>query len=84
MMDPIQRELSLFEWLSTNKVEAFRRWVLWSMLVGVLLYIYGESFSHDWAVQTGIWLLLAGIASAMVYKLVAFVAGVLEEQKNTD
>jgi hypothetical protein len=47
------------------------------MLVGVLLYIYGEISSRDWAIQTGIWLLLAGIAAAMIFKLVTFVVGLL-------
>ncbi len=73
MSDPIQRESSSLDWIRRNRLEAFRRLVVWSMLVGVLLYIYGEILSLDWAIQTGIWLLLAGIAAAMFYKLVTFV-----------
>jgi len=77
MTDPIQRESSPLDWIRRNRLEAFRRLVIWSMLVGVLLYIYGEISSLDWAIQTGIWLLLAGIAAAMIFKLVAFVVGFL-------
>ncbi len=77
MTDPIQRESSLLDWIRRNRLEAFRRLVIWSMLVGVLLYIYGEISSRDWAIQTGIWLLLAGIAAAMFFKLVTFVVGLL-------
>ncbi len=77
MSDPIQRESSSLDWIRRNRLEAFRRLVVWSMLVGVLLYIYGEILSLEWAIQTGIWLLLAGIAAAMLYKLVTFVVNFL-------
>jgi hypothetical protein len=77
MTDPIQRESSPLDWIRRNRLEAFRRLVVWSMLVGVLLYIYGEISSRDWAIQTGIWFLLAGIAAAMIFKLVTFVVGLL-------
>jgi hypothetical protein len=75
MTDPIQRESSLLEWIRTNKLEASRRLVIWSIMGGVLLYIYGEILSRDWAIQTGIWLLLAAIVGASIYKLVTFVVG---------
>ena len=75
MTDPVQRELSLLEWIRTNKLEASRRLVIWSILGGVLLYIYGEILSRDWALQIGIWMLLAAIVGASIYKLVTFVAG---------
>ncbi len=75
MTDPVQRELSLLEWIRTNKLEASRRLVIWSILGGVLLYIYGEILSRDWAIQIGIWMLLAAIVGASIYKLVTFVAG---------
>ena len=75
MTDPVQRELSLLEWIRTNKLEASRRLVIWSILGGVLLYIYGEILSRDWAIQIGIWMFLAAIVGASIYKLVTFVAG---------
>ena len=49
--------------------------VIWSILGGVLLYIYGEILSRDWAIQIGIWMLLAAIVGASIYKLVTFVVG---------
>jgi hypothetical protein len=75
MTDPVQRELSLLEWIRINKLEASRRLVIGSILGGVLLYIYGEILSRDWAIQIGIWLLLAAIVGASIYKLVTFVVG---------
>jgi hypothetical protein len=75
MTDPIQRESSLLEWIRTNKLEASRRLVIWSALGGVLLYIYGEILSRNWAIQIGIWLLLAAIVGASIYKLVIYVVG---------
>ena len=47
MTDPVHRELSLLEWIRTNKLEASRRLVIGSILGGVLLYIYGEIVSRD-------------------------------------
>ena len=42
------------------------------MFVGVLLYIFGEVSGMEWVVKPGIWLLLAGIASALLYKVLGY------------
>ena len=82
MTDPIQRDSSLFDWIRDNWREGLRRLVICLTLVGVLLYIVGEIFSHDGAIRSGIRLLLAGIAGGVVYKLVAFVDDFLENQRS--
>jgi hypothetical protein len=78
MTDPIQHDSSIVDWIRSNRLEAFRKLAVWSMLFGVLIYIYGEVLSREWAVQTGIWLLLAGIAAAIIYKLVAYLVAARE------
>jgi len=80
MNDPIQRETSLLDWVRTNRLEASRRVLIWSAIAGVLLYIYGETLFRDWAVQSGIWLLLAAIVAASIYKLVMFVVGLMGKE----
>ncbi len=82
MTDPIQRDSSLSDWIRDNWREGLRRLVICLLLVGVLLYIVGEVFSYDGAIQSGIRLLLAGIAGGVVYKLVAFVDVFLENQRS--
>ena len=72
MTDPIQRETSAIEWIRTFGLKGWRRFVYWSMMGGVLLYIFGEIGSTEWAVKSGIWLLLIGIASALLYKILTY------------
>jgi len=74
--NPIQNDPSLTEWIQRNKIEAFRRAVLLAVLCGVVLYAVGEISSIDWAIQTGIWLLLAGLAAAVVFKFVSYIIAV--------
>lgn len=81
MTDPIQHDPPPFDWIRKNKLEALRRlslWLaLWLALCGVLLYIFGEVLARETEIQIGIWLLLAGFAVAVVYKLVSYIALVL-------
>jgi len=72
--DPIQHDPPPFDWIRKNKLEALRRLSLWLALCGVLLYIFGEVLARDTEIQIGIWLLLAGFAVAVVYKLVSYIA----------
>ena len=72
MTDPIQRETSLIERVRKIGLEGWRRFVYWSMLGGVLLYIFGEISSTEWAIKSGIFLLLIGIASALLYKAMTY------------
>jgi hypothetical protein len=73
MNDPVQRHTSLLDWIRVNRLEASRRLGIWLLFVGVLLYIFGEILSVDWAVQSGIWLLLAAIVGATIYKFMVVV-----------
>ena len=79
MTDPIQHDSPLFAWIRKNRLETLRRLVVWPMLGGVILYIFGEVLSRDWAIQAGIRLLLFGIAVGITYKFVSFVAGFREK-----
>lgn len=72
MTDPIQHSSSGIEWIKANKLEAYRRIVFWGALIGVLLYIYGEIGSHEPVVLVGIWILVASIGFALIYKVVSF------------
>lgn len=74
MTDPIQHDPPPFDWIRKNKLEALRRLSLWLALCGVLLYIFGEVLAREIETQIGIWLLLAGLAVAVVYKLVSYIA----------
>jgi hypothetical protein len=72
MTDPIQRDTSLLEWIRKIRLEGWRQLSIWLMLGGVLLYMFGEISASEWAVKFGIWLLLAGIAGALLYKLATY------------
>lgn len=77
MTDPIQRQSPLIAWIRKNRLDALRQMVIWPMLGGVLLYIFGEVLARDWAIQAGIRLLLFGMAVGITYKFVSFIAGLL-------
>ena len=79
MTDPIRHDFSLFDWIRRNKPKALRRLSLSLALSGVLLYTYGEVLSYETEIQVGMWLLLAGVAAAMLYKLVSYIT-VLREK----
>ncbi len=72
MTDPIERETSLIERIRNFGFEGWRRFAIGLMLVGILLYIFGEVSANEWAVKPGIWLLLAGIASAILYSVLGY------------
>ena len=74
--NPIQNDPSLSEWIQRNKLEAFRGTVLSAVLCGAVLYAIGEFSSIDWAIQIGIWLFLAGLAAAVVLKVVSYIIAV--------
>lgn len=74
MQDPIHYEPTPFEWIRKNKLEALRQLSLWLALSGVLVYIFGEVRERETAVHVGIWLLLAGLAAGVRYKVVSYVA----------
>jgi uncharacterized membrane protein HdeD (DUF308 family) len=69
MADPIQRDKSLLERIRNTRLEAWRQFSIWLMFGGVLLYIFGEIGASELAVLFGIWLLLAGIAGALLCRL---------------
>ncbi len=79
MTDPIQHDPPPFDWIRKNKLEALRRLSVWLALSGVLLYIFGEVLARETEIQIGIWLLLAGFAVAVVYKLVSYIALLIAE-----
>ena len=68
MSDPIQRDSSVMDWIKENKLESFRRFVLWGALVAVLLYILGEVTGSEDITIVGIWLLVGILGAAIVYK----------------
>jgi hypothetical protein len=72
MKDPIQRDRTLLEWFQVIGLDGCRRVSIWFVLGGVLLYMFGEISTSEWAVKLGIWLLLAGIAGAFLYKIASF------------
>ena len=82
MQDPIQRSSPLidrfaawFAGLREEKLASLRKLSLRSVLAGVLVYMGGEIAEVESAVTAGIWLLLAGLAMALLYKGLAFFAG---------
>ncbi len=79
MQDPVHHEPPPFDSIRKNKLEALRRLSVWLALCGVLVYIFGEVLAREAEVQVGIWLLLAGLAVAVLYKVVSYVALLLEK-----
>jgi len=67
--------MSVFEWFRENKLESFRRMVVWGALLGVLLYIYGEIGGSESILIAGIWILVGSIGAALLFKVVSFVYG---------
>lgn len=77
MQDPIHHEPPPFDRVRKNKLEALRQLSLWLALSGVLVYIFGEVLERETAVHVGIWLLLAGLAAGVLYKVLSYVAPLL-------
>ena len=56
-----------------NSREVTRRLIVWGALLGVVLYIFGEIGNLEPVTMTGIWILVASIGAALVFKFLTFV-----------